>query len=236
MTDRKRLFSQVNQNSPEWYEAHENFLGASAVADIFGIGFSSAKERFLIQSRKKKKVVSLFGQAIMDDGHYFENQLLTFLEIRGWNFVKPGMYISKIYPDLGASLDAILFGANGNLYNLEIKAAIVKPIPSTQFEIPARYIIQIQTQMLLTGIKTTILAYHNTEKKTVFSVIYAYPPLQKCIQLESQKFMNDVKNENINPWKRVSTAQKEYMEKMSYETEILFNVPIQELEAIFKLQ
>jgi uncharacterized protein YwbE len=135
------------------------------------------------------------------------------------------MFIHESYPWLGASLDAILMSPHttgDTLTNVEIKW-VMKELPDHPHDIKVRYakhILQVQTQMLVTGIKGTLLVFYKDGQATVFLVKPHYP-LMREIANKSLHFLLDVKAKNNDIWKRTTNFTKIQYQNLVNEVPVL---------------
>ena len=149
---------QIEQRTPEWYEARNNMITASDIAAVLGMNKYQSKNALL-----KKKVYpkeSLYCSAAMLHG--IKNEDIArdkFCEKYGVQCEEVGLFVHPEYSFIGGSPDGIC--NDGRL--VEIKCPLSREI---KHEIPEHYYPQVQICMEILNIEECYFIQYQEE--TIF--------------------------------------------------------------------
>lgn len=215
----------AEQDSKLWERVHESgfteFLTASSVPDIFGLGYVSISNRFkhCVGNLDLSNTHSDYVKKLFETGKEDEKFVLKKIRDHYMNVskyvIQPGLLISADHPYLAASCDAIVVGPE-DLTNVEIKSTQKDlNVDEPCFEktnIPYHWIIQMQTQMLVTKLpETNLFIYHRPTGKIYSYNVYADPDIQTFIVEEVKDFWLDLqKYKSEDSWQTRQTLISKY--------------------------
>ncbi len=133
-----RKLDQIEQRTPEWYEARENMITASDIASVLGVNPYKNRQKLLKDKVEPPKYVSNF--ATIHGNKYEDEARLLFGKLYNLETWDVGLFRHNEYKWIGGSPDGI--ASDGSL--LEIKCPIKREI---KHEIPVYYYPQVQICM-----------------------------------------------------------------------------------------
>lgn len=151
----------LSQDSEEWKDLHDPTykpwqFSASIIADIVGLGYKPACTRWKLMKGllTPENTNYVFEYGKRNEAIALRNFYHKHPELVG---VQPGYLHDAEYDFLTASLDNIAVTPQGNLLNVEVKCPFNQEIPMTASEIKNQWLIQINMQMRVSGIRTSVL-------------------------------------------------------------------------------
>lgn len=225
MDDRFRFWF-IDENSQQWEDLHKHtyrplLFTASNVPSILGMGYDSPATMYELYKGEKEKRIDMFLKRILDYGKTMEPIALEdFYDnyCGEWTLgAKPGPLIHKDIPWLLASVDQILYNpSTRELALLEIKCPWTSCTPEYVEEVSSTYLIQVQIQMLVTGVEKTFLYIYGRVARALFEIPYD-PDLCHIILYQLEQFKNRIDNCNKPPRRKgnseLETVIQEFLPK-----------------------
>lgn len=145
----------------EWREARRKHISASDAACVIGMGFKTNVELWEEKTRTAKfKEPSKQIQILMQKGKEAESHIRELFAIdHDIEEIYDGTLVlceSKVHPFMSCTLDAWFIDSDGSPCILEIKRSEQKKM-FTNTEYPMKYRAQMIHQMMVTGIRKSIL-------------------------------------------------------------------------------
>jgi putative phage-type endonuclease len=187
----------VKQGSKEWLETRRKYITASQVPALMGLSPYETINDILINKITGKEKDTTGKEALFSKGHYLENQMRTTLNLQGYSF-EPKVVVSKIVPDLLASLDGIEHKEDHDII-MEAKYVGRDKISAISVGvIPAHHRIQVQAQLLATGARSCL--YIATDgRDQAFQTIIPDEIAQAQIKRAIEEFKTKLSTTNISP-------------------------------------
>jgi hypothetical protein len=177
----------------------EFLITASIVPEILGVGYGSPKKQYDLYT-KSTQYVKQESPAIDWGNEHEKDAIIAFYQrFPGFVGVKPGILFHADYPTvpLATSLDSIIWNARypEHLINLECKCPFYNnfKLPSTVNDVSLKHIVQCQTQMLISGIRDSILWFWSPHGTKGFHIKYN-KKAEKLIIKAIKEFENMVKD------------------------------------------
>ena len=178
-----------NLHSPSYWEY---LITGSTVANLIGVmdSYSTPKHCYeLMKGITLPVEQSDFGKAILQWGKDHEAEAIQSFKSKFPQYVgiSPGLYVSNKYPKYAASLDWIAFDINDSSVtpiNVEIKCPQLMKKPK------ACWLVQIQFQMLATGIKKTYLHIWTSEEQNTYLIHFDQVLADMIVNLLERFFKN----------------------------------------------
>lgn len=217
-------FTPVKDLSEEWLNLRTTGIGGSDAGAILGLNKYASRCSVYLQ---KKGIENNFkGNEATEWGHLLEEplrkklkELYPEIEVE----TVPGMFTSKDYPFMNASLDGLVFANK----EIEIKGEKVQGLGGLEIktsssgegfsddEIPDSYFAQVQHYMAVTNLDWFILIafFFNTKKGDVYLIKRNEDFINRLIKEEEDFWVNYVEK-NIIPAPTGEVAEKSLIENL----------------------
>lgn len=181
--------------NPDWLAMRGNKFTASD----FYLFMSLPKKGELTETAESKlyeKVLANFGDypenttsAAMERGTELEPEARELYRQETFEDVKEVGFVDWEKLHAGVSPDGVIYGADGNIERLvEIKSPGIKNyIKMAKGKIPMQYIVQVQMQLLVTGVKSCDFVIYHPNMRLVIKNIKPDEQMQKDIQTVLEK-------------------------------------------------
>ena len=182
----------MKQNTQEWLESRKSYIGASEASILFDCNPWKNKYQ-LWQEKTGKKEPSSFVSPAMQNGSDKEKEALEkYNEITSSNCVDT-IFIDSDRKFLRASLDGY---DKEKLCGVEIKCPQFKSFENLKKEIPKYYILQMQQQMLCSGLKKIDFFVYLDSENFKLQTVNFDPDLCQELKEKVDSFWKDVIDSN----------------------------------------
>ena len=167
---------KIKQNGKLDLELRQSYLGTSEWAVVAGL-YNNYKTPYDVYMDK------IYGYEVIDNhlmrhGRDIEPIIAKWVEEdTGWRVAQDGyVRFHPKYDFLATNLDGIIYHTDGSESILEIKTASEKARESWGNILPIQYLVQIQGQMLITGIHQAYVAIETSGYKKEFEILGPFKP------------------------------------------------------------
>jgi putative phage-type endonuclease len=162
----------LEQGTPEWLEFRTRHIGSSDAPIIMGVSKFCTRDE-LISEKRGFKSNKPANDYILNKGHKMESKARHLFELELGSAIEPAVIESEQYPFLAASLDGLLENNVIWEHKLVGKADFQTVKDGKCLD---KYYPQLQHQMLVTGLKSAILAVSIENEQKEYEYAYINVP------------------------------------------------------------
>lgn len=199
------VLDDIEQGSPEWFEAKLGVLGASELDKVFTAvkgDYSKSAGRFqrkLIAQVLTGETDDTYSNEAMERGKELEQKAREWYElVNGVRIEQVGFIYKDEQKRIGCSPDGLFPSAEDKVYlkGLEIKCVIgstmVDYMMSTEAQIVSEYKQQVQGSMFVTGLDEWDLLIYHPKLEPICITVKKDPDYQRLIEMHVARFINEM--------------------------------------------
>lgn len=184
----------TSDDRPKWLALRKTMLTASDVAAIMG---EDEHKSALDVYCEKRVEQAAEGRLPLKDPRFWGNvmeqpMLRAVAEYHGWRYRPGGALLrSRKHPSIGATIDAEVDRGDGVWCDFEGKTTeLMGDWDEETGKLPTRVVVQVQTQLLVTGAEVAVVFALLRRYKPVQITVYPRPELHEVIVQYAEWFMD----------------------------------------------